>query len=199
MIVIAGITEDQHGGLRANVFAVVVPEDFERVAVVGVTVYPHDIGFAVDPMDGFGDVVGLLEELGHLVESVDEHERSHLGELARQGVDEMQGEPREGGYRTRDIGDHHDLGLLWTRIPELGLRGDAAVRQRGADGVAEIERTFAPASTLARQAHRELPSKRVDGLAKVRHLLAAGVHEIDVFGERLAQGLGHRLHPTIGH
>jgi hypothetical protein len=36
-------------------------------------------------------------------------------------------------------------------------------------------------------------------LRSVGHLLAAGVHEVDVLGQRLAQRLGHRLDAAVGH
>ena len=32
-----------------------------------------------------------------------------------------------------------------------------------------------------------------------RHLLAGGVHEVDVLGQRLAQRAGHRLDAPVGH
>ena len=65
------------------VLAVALPEHLEGVAVVGVAVDPHDVGLGVDPVDRLGDVLGALEEVGDLVDAVDEHERADLRELAR--------------------------------------------------------------------------------------------------------------------
>ena len=91
------------------------------------TVDPDDVGLRVHPVDRLVDVLGGLEEAGHLVDPVDEDERAHLGELRRDRVDEMQREPGEGGNRSGDVGDHDDLGLGRTRISELGFGGDTAV------------------------------------------------------------------------
>ena len=52
---------------------------------------------------------------------------------------------------------------------------------------------------LAGQAGRQLARQRLDGLADVRHLLTAGMHEVDVLGQRLAQGLRHRLDAAVSH
>jgi hypothetical protein len=54
-------------------------------------------------------------------------------------------------------------------------------------------------ATLAGQAHRQLAGERDERLAQAHHLVAGGVHEVDVFGQRLAQRLGHRLHAAVGH
>jgi hypothetical protein len=64
---------------------------------------------------------------------------------------------------------------------------------------AEVERALAAVAPLAGQAHRELAGERVDRLAQRRHLLAAGVHEVDVLGQRLAQRAGHGLDAAVGH
>ena len=44
-------------------------------------------------------------------------------------------------------------------------------------------------ATLPSQAHRELASQRIDGPAEIGHLLAAGVHEVDVVGQRQQLGV----------
>ena len=86
MVVVAGVAEDQHRGLGADVLAVALPEHLEGVPVVGVAVDPDHVGLGVDPVDGLDDVLGALEEAGDLVDAVDEHEAPHLGELAGDGV-----------------------------------------------------------------------------------------------------------------
>ena len=199
MVVVARVAEDDHGRLRADLAAVTIPEHLERMPVVGVSVDPDDIGLGVDPVDGVGDVLDPFEEPGHLVDAVDEHERSHPGELPRDGVDELEGETGEGGHRTGDVGDDEDLGLGRARIAELRIDGDAAVAQRMPHSVAEVERTLAPMAPLARQPHRQLAGERIDRLSQAQQLLATGVHEVDIFGKGLAQRLGHGLDTAIGH
>ncbi len=61
VVVVAGVAEDQHGGLRADLLAPRLPEHLEGVAVVGVAVDPHHVGLGVDPVDGLGDVLDALE------------------------------------------------------------------------------------------------------------------------------------------
>ena len=67
-----------------------------------------------------------------------------------------------------------------------------------AHGVAEVERALAPVAALAGEAGGELAGQRVQRLAQQLHLVAAGMHELDVFGQRLAQRLGHRLGTAVG-
>ena len=82
VVVVAGVAQDHHRRLGADVLAVGLPEDLEGVAVVAVAVDPDHVGLGVDPVHRVGDVLGPFEEPGDLVEAVDEHERPHLGELA---------------------------------------------------------------------------------------------------------------------
>ncbi len=51
----------------------------------------------------------------------------------------------------------------------------------------------------ARQPDSQLAGQGMDRLAQGGHLLAAGVHEVDVFGQGLAQSLGHGFHAPVGH
>ena len=64
--------------------------------------------------------------------------------------------------------------------------------------VAEVERPLAPVTALAGKAGGQLAREGIQRLAQHLHLLPAGVHELDVLRERLAQRLGHRLGPAIG-
>ena len=68
-----------------------------------------------------------------------------------------------------------------------------------AHGAAEVEGALAPVTALAGQPHGQLPGEGVDGLAQRGHLLAGGVHEVDVLRQGLAQGAGHGLDPPVGH
>ena len=79
--------------------APLLPEHLERVAVVAVAVDPHDVGLGVDAVHRFGDVFDALEVARHLVDAVDEDERTHLRELAADRVDEVEGEAGERGDR----------------------------------------------------------------------------------------------------
>ena len=197
VVVVPGVAQHDHGGLRPDVLAVALPEHLEGVAVVRVAVDPDDVGLAVDPVDRLDDVVGALEEPGHLVQTVDEDEAAHLRELTRDRVDEVQRESGERRHRPGDVGDHEDLGLRGTWVLELRLGGHSAVAERVPHRVAEVERTLATVATLARQAHRQSSGQRLERLAQLHHLVPAGVHEVDVLGQRLAQRLGHRLDTTV--
>jgi hypothetical protein len=68
-----------------------------------------------------------------------------------------------------------------------------------AHGAAEVEAPLATVAALAGQAHGQLPGERLQRLLEVRHLLAAGVHEVDVLGQRLAQRAGHGVDAAVGH
>ncbi len=68
-----------------------------------------------------------------------------------------------------------------------------------AHGGAEVERPLAAVAALAGQADGQLAGERVEGLAQRRQLVAGGVHEVDVLGQRLAQRPGQRLAPPVGH
>ena len=54
-------------------------------------------------------------------------------------------------------------------------------------------------AALADQPGGQLAGERVDGIAQAGHLLAGGVHEVDVRRQRLAQRLGHGLNAAVGH
>ena len=99
MVVVPRVAEDHHRRLRADLLALALPEDLEGVAVVGVAVDPHDVGLGVDAVDRLADVLDALEHPGHLVDAVDEDERAHLGELARDRVHEVEREAGERGHR----------------------------------------------------------------------------------------------------
>ena len=49
-----------------------------------------------------------------------------------------------------------------------------------------------------RESSRERTRERVDRLLELLHLLARRVHEVDVFGKRLAQRARHRLDAAVG-
>jgi hypothetical protein len=199
VVVVARIAQEQHGRLGAHVLAVALPEDLEGVAVVAVAVDPDHVGLGVDPVDRLADVLDALEQARDLVDAVDEDERAHLGELVRDGVHEVQREAGERRHRPEMSATTKISGLDGPRVAELGLERHAAVGQRVAHGGAEVERALAPVAALAGQAHGQLAGQRVDGLAQRRHLLAAGVHEVDVLGQRLAQRAGHGLDAPVGH
>ena len=78
----------------------------------------------------------------------------------------MQREPGERGHRPGDVGDDHHLGLRRARVLELRLGRHAAVAQRVAHGVAEVERALAAVAALAGQARGQLAGERVERLAQ---------------------------------
>lgn len=101
------------------------------------------------------------------------NERADPRELTADGVHEMQREPGEAGDRAADVGDHEDLGLGRPRVLELGLGWHAAVAQRVAHGVAEVERALTAVAPLASQADRQLAVESVDRLPEEFHLVPA--------------------------
>ena len=84
------------------------------------------------------------------------------------------------------------------RVPELRLGGHTAIAETGAHGTAEVERSLPAVAPLALQASGEFAGERPDRLAERCHLLTRGVHEVDVFGQWLAERLGHRFDTTVG-
>src|SRR5438874_1217662 len=70
VVVVPGVAEEDHRALRRHLGPPPVPEDLKSVAVVGVPVDPDDVGLGVHPVHGLVDVVGALEEAGHLVDAV---------------------------------------------------------------------------------------------------------------------------------
>ncbi len=199
VIVVAGVAQDDHGALGADLPARTLPERLEGVPVVAVPIHPDHVGLGVDPVDGLHDVVGALEQVGHLVDAVDEHKRTDAAELARQGIDQVQGEAGEGRHRPGDVGDHEDLRLVGARRAELRVGGYAAGAERVADRRAEVQGASPAATPLAGQAHGQLAGQRVDRLAQQLQLVAAGMHEVDVLGQWLAQRARHRLDAPVGH
>src|SRR6185295_18443298 len=68
-----------------------------------------------------------------------------------------------------------------------------------AHGAAEVEMAvMAPPPALG-QARREQSRERLDRALQRQHLVARRVHEVDVFGERLAQRARHRVDAPVGH
>ena len=63
----------------------------------------------------------------------------------------------------------------------------------------EVEGTAAQVAPLAGEARLQLAGERLDRLADLDELLAARVHEVDVFGQRFAQRAGKRLDAAVGH
>ena len=55
-----------------------------------------------------------------------------------------------------------------------------------------------PVPAALREPGRERARQRVDRLLELLHLLARRVHEVDVFGQRLAQRARHRLDAAVG-
>ena len=147
-------------------------EHLERVPVVGVAVHPHDVGLGVHAVHRLGELVRLVEEPRHLVDAVDEHPRPHLRELPRHRVDELQREPGEARDRAGDVGHHHDLGLRRLRVLELRLGRHAAVRERVAHGLAEVERAAVAPPPALGEPGRERAGERLDRPLELLHLLA---------------------------
>ena len=199
MIVVARVAEQQDGGLRVHVFAVALPEHFEGVAVVAVAVDPHDIGFCIHLVDCFLNVFSRFEVLCHLVDAVDEDERSHFAELALNRVHEHQREASKCCDAARDVGNHHQLRLCWARILELRFGRHSAVTERVTHRIAEVKRPATAMATLACEPRRQFAGEWEECFLQPLHLLAAGVHEFHVFGQRFAQSLGHRFCPAISN
>ena len=66
------------------------------------------------------------------------------------------------------------------------------------DRLAEVERAAVPVPPALREPGRERARQRVDRPLELLHLLARRVHEVDVFGQRLAQRARHRLDTAVG-
>src|SRR5438067_6607778 len=68
VVVVAGVAQQNHARLGADLATPPFPERLEGVAVVGVAVDPDDIGLGVDAVHRLGDVLDAFEELRHLVD-----------------------------------------------------------------------------------------------------------------------------------
>ncbi len=147
---------------------------------------------------GLGDVVGALQEVGHLVDAVDEGPRTGARELRRQGVNQLQGEAGEGGHRPGDVGQDPQFGFGAVAGLETGVGRGAAAGQRAAHGGPEIQ---APSSRWRRLRARCTASLRASGWTAALQggqLVFAQVHEVDVLGQRAPQRPGHCLGPPVG-
>ena len=65
-------------------------------------------------------------------------------------------------------------------------------------GLAEVERAAVPVPPALREPRGQRARQRVDRALQLLHLLARRVHEVDVFGQRLAQRARHRLDAAVG-
>src|SRR5262245_48773548 len=63
----------------------------------------------------------------------------------------------------------------------------------------EVEMPAVAARTSLREAGRERTGQRVDSALEGEHLFTRRVHEVDVLGQRLAQGARHGLVPAVRH
>ena len=64
---------------------------------------------------------------------------------------------------------------------------------------AEVEGSTAKVPALAGEAGGQLAGQGLDRLAHRHELLARGVHEVDIFGQRLANAAGESLRPAVGN
>ena len=65
-------------------------------------------------------------------------------------------------------------------------------------GLAEVELTAPAMPPALREPGGEGAGQGIDGALQELHLVARRVHEVDVFGQRLAQRARHRLDPAVG-
>ena len=84
MIVGAGIAGDEQDRARRQLSQIAVLELMKCIAVVGMAVEPYHLGFGTDAAQCLGEISSGTEELGYLVDRVDEGERSHPAELVGQ-------------------------------------------------------------------------------------------------------------------
>ena len=92
-----------------------------------------------DPVDRAAEPL-LLEELGHLDEVGDEHERPHLREQVLQLVDEVQPEARDVARREADVAEHDEPRARLAPAPEDGLERHALVGEVAPQRVREADR-----------------------------------------------------------
>ena len=124
-------------------------------------------------------VLGAGEQLGHLVDGVDEHEAAGSSELGRERRHQGQREHREVGDRAADVAQHEQIGLVGARSVVQDVDRHAAAAERAAHRAAHVD---AAESVLAtpRQSRRQLAGDRPD---RRPHLLELGTRrfeEVDV-------------------
>ena len=88
-------------------------------------------------------------------------------------------------------------GLAGRGCRKRGLDRHAPGGQRAPHGGPEVERTLAAVTALAGQPHRQLARQRVEDPVQHGQLVAGGVHDVDVLGQRLAHRAGQRLGTVV--
>src|SRR5271156_1472878 len=102
VVVGAGIAEHDDGGAPAHLLAPALPERLQRVAVIRPAVQPYAAAHGVEMPGGIDDVRRPLQDIGYLVDAVDEYEAADTGELRTQREHELQGERGERGNGAGD-------------------------------------------------------------------------------------------------
>ena len=138
------------------------------------------------------------EQCAHLVHAVDEGKGPHIGELASNGMGELEGEPGKGRHRARDVAQQDDLWLALAGRTERRLEHDTAVSQAATDGPANIEAAPLAMAASLREPRGQAPRQRGDRLLDGLDFLASSVLEVDLFDEWRAYRPGHVLCSPLG-
>ena len=88
-------------------------------------------------------------------------------------------------------------GLAGSRRLEAQVDRHATGREAAANGVTQVDRAATSAASSAREANGEFATERAQRALELGHLVAIGVHDVEVFGQRLAHGLGERLGAAV--
>src|SRR5690606_26788085 len=150
-----------------------------------------------DPGQRIGEVRPRTEELGHLVDRVDEGEGAQLRELRRHGVRELERETGEGRHRPRDVTQEEHLGPVGSVQPELRVDGHATGGERVAHRLAEIETAPSQQATTPGEKGSELAGERDDRVFERLEVRPGRMHQIDVLGQGPTERAGDSLSPPV--
>src|SRR4051794_25287952 len=196
-VVVACVAQDQQRALRRDRVGPALREHVEGVAVVTVSVEPHDVGLLRHSRERIDDVTAALEERRDLVAGVDEREHPDLRELLPKGEGQQHREVREGRHTSTDVAEDDKLRFVRLARLEDGRERNAAARQRRPDRTTDIEPAAATVPSLGGQPGGEPPGERVNTAAQLGDLVARGTQEVDLLDQWLHGGLGDLLHATV--
>src|SRR5262245_10303071 len=137
VVVVAGVPEDQHGGLPVERVDLRAAEAAERVAEVRPAVIV-DRRALERPVDGAVDGIGG-KRLRHLGDLGDEGVRSHAREALLETPHELEHEARRIAHGVRDVAHRDELRLLAVAAAVTHLHRDAPILEAPPDRAPRVE------------------------------------------------------------
>src|ERR1700730_13845587 len=195
VVVVARVTQDQHGGLAVERIEVGAHEPAEREAEVGAAVIVDRRGLQ-RPFDRVVDRVGG-EGLGDLRDLGDEDVGAHAREALLQVPHQLQHETGGVAHRVRHIAEGDQLRLLAVPAAEPDLHRPPPVLQALADGPARVQAALLLLALAEGERVLDLAGEPRDHRLHLGHLVRGEGEERlvgeDLAGELLALPVGAAL------